>query len=172
MEPTESAAPDSRLRARQWRAPSSWLRGRRTSAATDTGTPGTPAAGTAAGTLSTAVAPRERAWTSPTAQSAEAGAGPADGPGPHEAREPWPLLPVLIVTVAALLLGAGFFQAVADGHALFPSGTAGWSLAALTGLIVGHLARSAGTAGGAAGGGGARRRRSRAPVRSSPRTTR
>ncbi|CAM5727368.1 hypothetical protein SALBM311S_09353 [Streptomyces alboniger] len=35
--------------------------------------------------------------------------------------------------------GAGFYRAFTGGHALFPSGTVGWSLAVLTGVIVGHL---------------------------------
>src|SRR6202007_378920 len=40
---------------------------------------------------------------------------------------------------AAFVLGAGFYRAFSDDHALFPSGTVGWSLAVLTGIIVGHL---------------------------------
>ncbi|MEU6388987.1 bifunctional diguanylate cyclase/phosphodiesterase [Streptomyces sp. NPDC046939] len=50
-----------------------------------------------------------------------------------------PLLPGAIVTLAAVVLGAGFYRAFAGHHALFPSGTVGWSLAVLTGIIVGHL---------------------------------
>ncbi|MFI0242352.1 putative bifunctional diguanylate cyclase/phosphodiesterase [Streptomyces sp. NPDC016845] len=50
-----------------------------------------------------------------------------------------PLLPGAIVTLAAVILGAGFYRAFAGHHALFPSGTVGWSLAVLTGIIVGHL---------------------------------
>jgi diguanylate cyclase (GGDEF)-like protein len=52
----------------------------------------------------------------------------------------WPALPAAIVAAAAFALGAGFYQAFSGDHALFPSGTAGWSLAVLTGIIVGHLA--------------------------------
>ncbi|MBO1336361.1 EAL domain-containing protein [Streptomyces sp. VRA16 Mangrove soil] len=50
-----------------------------------------------------------------------------------------PLLPGAVVALAAVVLGAGFYRAFTAGHALFPSGVAGWSLAILTGIIVGHL---------------------------------
>jgi diguanylate cyclase (GGDEF)-like protein len=50
-----------------------------------------------------------------------------------------PALPAVVVTAAAVALGAGFHGAFSGHHALFPSGTAGWSLAVLTGVIVGHL---------------------------------
>ncbi|MFJ4824112.1 putative bifunctional diguanylate cyclase/phosphodiesterase [Streptomyces bacillaris] len=43
------------------------------------------------------------------------------------------------IGIAALLLAAGLYHAVRDGHALFPDGAVGWSLAVLTGIIVGHL---------------------------------
>ncbi|MFG2649479.1 putative bifunctional diguanylate cyclase/phosphodiesterase [Streptomyces sp. NPDC048436] len=49
------------------------------------------------------------------------------------------MLPVAIVATAAVVLGAGFFHGFTGRHALFPSGTVGWSLAVLTGFIVGHL---------------------------------
>lgn len=45
----------------------------------------------------------------------------------------------VVVAVAAAQLATGFYRTVRDGHALFPDGTAGWSLALLTGVIVGHL---------------------------------
>ncbi|WP_329455505.1 putative bifunctional diguanylate cyclase/phosphodiesterase [Streptomyces sp. NBC_01497] len=48
-------------------------------------------------------------------------------------------LPGLVVAAAAVVLLSGVLAAVRDGQALFPGGTAGWSLAALTGVIVGHL---------------------------------
>ncbi|MEW2545555.1 EAL domain-containing protein [Streptomyces sp. NPDC047002] len=48
-------------------------------------------------------------------------------------------LPGLVVAAAAVVLLAGVLAALRDGHALFPGGAAGWSLAALTGVIVGHL---------------------------------
>ncbi|MCF3961217.1 putative bifunctional diguanylate cyclase/phosphodiesterase [Streptomyces fuscigenes] len=48
-------------------------------------------------------------------------------------------LPGLVVAAAGLALLSGVFVAVRDGDALFPGGTAGWALAALTGVIVGHL---------------------------------
>ncbi|MFC8098184.1 EAL domain-containing protein [Streptomyces sp. NPDC057363] len=51
----------------------------------------------------------------------------------------WPALPAAVVAAAAFVLGAGFYRAFTDGQALFPSGTVGWSLAVLTGVVVGHL---------------------------------
>ncbi|MFG2576040.1 putative bifunctional diguanylate cyclase/phosphodiesterase [Streptomyces sp. NPDC048481] len=51
----------------------------------------------------------------------------------------WPALPAAVVGAAAFALGAGFYRAFTDGHALFPCGTAGWALAVLAGVIVGHL---------------------------------
>jgi len=54
-------------------------------------------------------------------------------------RQTWPALPAIVVAAAAFALGAGFYSALTGGHALFPSGTLGWSLALLTGIIVGHL---------------------------------
>lgn len=50
-----------------------------------------------------------------------------------------PMLPLTIVALAAAVLGTGFYRAFTGSHALFPSGAAGWSLAVLTGIIVGHL---------------------------------
>ena len=50
-----------------------------------------------------------------------------------------PGLSALVVTVAGLALGIGLFKVLSKGHALFPSGMRGWSLAILTGVIVGHL---------------------------------
>lgn len=44
-----------------------------------------------------------------------------------------------VIAIAALLLAVGFYRTVQDGHALFPDGAAGWSIAVLTGIIVGHL---------------------------------
>ncbi|MFJ9178496.1 putative bifunctional diguanylate cyclase/phosphodiesterase [Streptomyces sp. NPDC102360] len=50
-----------------------------------------------------------------------------------------PLLPGMVVALAAVVLGGGFYWSLREGHALFPSGTVGWCLAILTGIIVGHL---------------------------------
>ncbi|WP_328668100.1 bifunctional diguanylate cyclase/phosphodiesterase [Streptomyces sp. NBC_00322] len=50
-----------------------------------------------------------------------------------------PGLPVAVVVCAAALLVFGVFSTVGDGRALFPGSTAGWSLAVLTGIVVGHL---------------------------------
>ncbi|WP_434976388.1 putative bifunctional diguanylate cyclase/phosphodiesterase [Streptomyces aurantiacus] len=66
------------------------------------------------------------------------GAGP-DGADHEAGRGSWQLLPAAVVAAAAVVLGTGFFHAFTGGHPLFPSGTVGWSLAVLTGLIVGHL---------------------------------
>ncbi|BFO15557.1 hypothetical protein SHKM778_19450 [Streptomyces sp. KM77-8] len=55
-------------------------------------------------------------------------------------RQPsWPALPTAVVAAAGVVLSAGVLGAFTGGHALFPSGTVGWSLAVLTGIIVGHL---------------------------------
>ena len=61
---------------------------------------------------------------------------PGTGPERHLS---WPALPTGVVAAAGFVLGAGFYRAFTDDHALFPSGTVGWSLAVLTGIIVGHL---------------------------------
>ncbi|MFG2521970.1 putative bifunctional diguanylate cyclase/phosphodiesterase [Streptomyces sp. NPDC048527] len=50
-----------------------------------------------------------------------------------------PMLPLALVALASAVLGTGFYRAFTGSHALFPSGAAGWSLAVLTGIIVGHL---------------------------------
>ncbi|MEV0324065.1 putative bifunctional diguanylate cyclase/phosphodiesterase [Streptomyces sp. NPDC050658] len=165
MEPTESAAPDSRLRARLRRGAGAWLRRRRAARVVESGPAAVPG---------TAVERRERAWSTVagctnqelgTAGRANAGdggwdaAGQSSGQGgrsgwrsqawrgtdehgadhPADGRDPWPVLPVAVVATAAVVLGAGFFHAFTGHHALFPSGTVGWSLAVLTGFIVGHL---------------------------------
>ncbi|UYQ64563.1 putative bifunctional diguanylate cyclase/phosphodiesterase [Streptomyces peucetius] len=48
-------------------------------------------------------------------------------------------LPAVVVACAALLLATGIVRTVVEGHALFPAAANGWSLALLTGIIVGHL---------------------------------
>ncbi|MFJ3580825.1 putative bifunctional diguanylate cyclase/phosphodiesterase [Streptomyces sp. NPDC090127] len=48
-------------------------------------------------------------------------------------------LPGVAVGLAAAMLATGIYRAVSAGHGLFPGGAEGWSLAVLTGLIVGHL---------------------------------
>ncbi|MFD7388945.1 putative bifunctional diguanylate cyclase/phosphodiesterase [Streptomyces sp. NPDC059852] len=116
MEPTESAAPHSRLRrtAGAWRG---WA----------TRTADRPNTGTGRDTTDGGGALRD----------GEHAAGLSD---PDQERHPsWPALPASVVAAAALVLGAGFYRAFTGGHALFPSGTVGWSLAVLTGIIVGHL---------------------------------
>ncbi|MGC0329378.1 diguanylate cyclase (GGDEF)-like protein [Streptomyces sp. SAI-170] len=124
MEPTESAAPHSWLRrlAGVWRggwgAPRSADAREHATDRTGTGRLGTVPLGTARLT-----------------------AGQVHGlPGAEAERHAsWPPLPTAVVAAAGFTLGAGFYRAFTGGHALFPAGTAGWSLAVLTGLIVGHL---------------------------------
>ncbi|MFE4088796.1 putative bifunctional diguanylate cyclase/phosphodiesterase [Streptomyces sp. YIM B13502] len=125
MEPTESAAPGSRLRLRRLAVVR--RRGRED---------GRPAERPDA---------RGRAGAG-AADARDAGAArPAGGHGIGEAateteRHPsWPALPTAVVAAAGFVLGAGFLRAFTGGHALFPSGTVGWSLAVLTGIVVGHL---------------------------------
>ncbi|WDF41458.1 bifunctional diguanylate cyclase/phosphodiesterase [Streptomyces sp. T12] len=124
MEPTESAAPNSRLRrmAGVWRG---WAARTAQRSRSERG------AGSAAGQHT---ATEGRTTVQP-------GAGRTDDlPGSeHERHLSWPALPAAVVAAAGFVLGAGFYQAFSGHHALFPSGTVGWSLAVLTGIIVGHL---------------------------------
>ncbi|MET7569751.1 bifunctional diguanylate cyclase/phosphodiesterase [Streptomyces sp. NPDC005492] len=123
MEPTESAAPDSLLR----RLTGAW-RGSRPGAR-PVERPG--AQPRATGQYSTPDA-RHDAPLTPDHTS-----GLPDGEtGRHLT---WPALPTAVVATAGFVLGAGFFRAFTGDHALFPSGAVGWSLAVLTGVIVGHL---------------------------------
>ncbi|MEW1829626.1 bifunctional diguanylate cyclase/phosphodiesterase [Streptomyces sp. NPDC088196] len=123
MEPTESAPPDSLLR----RVTGAWRESRW--GARPVERPG--AQPRATGQYST---PDAR-HSAPL--SADPGSGLAGGDG--ERHPTWPALPTAVVVAAAFVLGAGFFRAFTGDHALFPSGTVGWSLAVLTGIIVGHL---------------------------------
>ncbi|MEU6650141.1 bifunctional diguanylate cyclase/phosphodiesterase [Streptomyces sp. NPDC046900] len=151
MEPTESAAPDSRLPLR--RISGAWRLCRRTARPSDRvrvevhgAMPGLlPGAASAPGASFGAGVPPNGAPGLP-AIVAPAAAGPLavwralvlpgrDG----ERHTPRPVLPMAVVTAAAFVLGAGFVRAFGEHHALFPSGTVGWSLAVLTGVIVGHL---------------------------------
>ncbi|HWM35533.1 MAG TPA: GGDEF domain-containing protein, partial [Streptomyces sp.] len=50
-----------------------------------------------------------------------------------------PGLPLFVVVGAGIALGTGAFRVVTEGQALFPDAVTGWSLAVLTGVIVGHL---------------------------------
>ncbi|MFE9248381.1 putative bifunctional diguanylate cyclase/phosphodiesterase [Streptomyces sp. NPDC007088] len=59
------------------------------------------------------------------------------GPGERGGRPA--ALPLVVVALAAALLGAGVVRALGARHGLFPGSVAGWSFAVLTGLIVGHL---------------------------------
>ncbi|MFB9465699.1 putative bifunctional diguanylate cyclase/phosphodiesterase [Streptomyces cinereospinus] len=123
MEPTESAAPYSRLR----RMAGAWRGGL---------SPARPASGAAT---------RDHGAGRPVVLdgrgTAALTAGHAAGlPGADTERHlSWPALPAAVVAAAGFALGAGFLRAYTGHHALFPSGTAGWSLAVLTGIIVGHL---------------------------------
>lgn len=56
------------------------------------------------------------------------------GPGGMSAR-----VPLVVVGLAAAVLALGISLKLRDGDALFPGGTTGWSLAVLTGIVVGHL---------------------------------
>ncbi|MFR9797067.1 putative bifunctional diguanylate cyclase/phosphodiesterase [Streptomyces sp. MS06] len=120
MEPTESVAPDARLpvriRAGAWRAGQWVARAWHGGGEQETGTP--------VGLRPAAPAP----------------AHPSGLPGTEAERHlSWPTLPASTVAAAAFVLGAGFYHAFSGSHALFPGGTVGWSLALLTGIIVGHL---------------------------------
>ncbi|NUP21333.1 MAG: GGDEF-domain containing protein, partial [Streptomyces sp.] len=124
MEPTESAAPHSRLRriTGAWRG---WVARTAERSRAERG------AGSAAG---------QHTVTDGRA-GVQLGAEPTAGlpDSDHERHLSWPALPASIVAAAGFVLGAGFYRAFTGSHALFPSGTVGWSLAVLTGVIVGHL---------------------------------
>ncbi|MEU1407164.1 bifunctional diguanylate cyclase/phosphodiesterase [Streptomyces sp. NPDC005728] len=125
MEPTESAAPDSRLRLR--RRAGAWRGSRWTGRSTDR--PGVRVHPAAPGTPAEAQTPIPLAIECPPEL-------PGTDPEQHVS---WPAMPAALVAAAGFALGAGFYRAFSGNHALFPGGTLGWSLAVLTGVIVGHL---------------------------------
>ncbi|HSX97951.1 MAG TPA: GGDEF domain-containing protein, partial [Streptomyces sp.] len=162
MEPTESVDPDSRLRLRRvsgaWRRGRSLLMGGRPFEGSRKGAPGqATAADSGTGPAwppGRASASAHRLLVPGPAQfgtAAGTGGGPSvtgalgEGsghglPGPDADRHlSWPALPAVIVGLAGAILGAGFYRAFVGSHALFPAGTVGWSLALLTGIVVGHL---------------------------------
>ncbi|MGW2949736.1 putative bifunctional diguanylate cyclase/phosphodiesterase [Streptomyces eurythermus] len=130
MEPTESVAPNARLRPRRrtgaWRENrwTGWAEGR-------TGVRPRPFTPRPAGPCA---APEPAVPLPPAAEPAPGLAG-AD----TERHPSWPALPAAVVAAAGFTLGAGFYRACVGNHALFPNGTVGWALALLTGVIVGHL---------------------------------
>ncbi|WP_329472289.1 bifunctional diguanylate cyclase/phosphodiesterase [Streptomyces sp. NBC_01723] len=117
MEPTESAAAGSRLRLR--RMTDAWHAGRWVGLR-------------AGGALYPAASVRGSVPPVP-------GHAPGLSGAESERHPSWPALPAAVVATAAFVLGAGFYRAFTGGHALFPDGTAGWSLAVLAGVVVGHL---------------------------------
>ncbi|MFD7700253.1 putative bifunctional diguanylate cyclase/phosphodiesterase [Streptomyces caelestis] len=141
MEPTESAARGSRPRLR--RVAVAWRRGRedgrpagRPGAMERTGARTADARGTDARGADARGADARGAGQ----QVAGHGPGLAELSEADAERHPsWPALPTAVVAAAGFVLGAGFLRAFTGGHALFPSGAVGWSLAVLTGIIVGHL---------------------------------
>lgn len=149
MEPTESTAPGSRLRraAGAWRG-SRWVtRVVERAGASERAKPAFPGAdgdGALRGTGLRSADGRDGARRGvglPGGETLDTGRRPA-GALPcadHERPLPWPPLPTAVVAAAGCVLGAGFYRAFTGGHALFPSGAVGWSLAVLTGIIVGHL---------------------------------
>ncbi|MEU6404499.1 bifunctional diguanylate cyclase/phosphodiesterase [Streptomyces sp. NPDC046985] len=130
MEPTESAAPDSRLR----RVAGAW-RGRpgRTGERADARKQPRRADPTAHTTGRFAVT-EVRAADAPAAEQ------PPQLPESEPVKPPCRRsLPVAVVAAAGIVLGAALREAVTGERAPFPSGAAGWSLAVLTGVIVAHL---------------------------------
>ncbi|MFF8991725.1 putative bifunctional diguanylate cyclase/phosphodiesterase [Streptomyces sp. NPDC014983] len=133
MEPTESVAPDSRLRLR--RRALAWRENLRPVREGGRTRPRGRAA--AAGS---AVPPHTRVPLAIEPAPGLVGAGVGIGGDQEPGRRlPWPALPTAVTAAAALVLCAGFLRAFGGRHALFPCGTVGWSLALLTGIIVGHL---------------------------------
>ncbi|MFI5966044.1 putative bifunctional diguanylate cyclase/phosphodiesterase [Streptomyces asoensis] len=152
MEPTESAAPDARLRRRRvagvwwgsrWTERSERQSGAPARQPSDTASQGAPYTGS----LGALPIPAHSAPYSPPRPAPRPAPDPrgsaAPHPGPSDAEADrhlsWPALPSAVISAAAFALGAGFYRAFTGHHALFPSGTAGWSLAVLAGVIVGHL---------------------------------
>ncbi|MFD4575918.1 putative bifunctional diguanylate cyclase/phosphodiesterase [Streptomyces sp. NPDC058417] len=135
MEPTESAAPDSGLRRR--RATGAWWGARSTPRSER------PPERVRAGTPLASLDPRGARPAPGPAGSARPGLVTAPGADPTggdaERLVSWPALPAAVVAAAGFALGAGFYRAFTGSHALFPSGTVGWSLPVLTGIVVGHL---------------------------------
>ncbi|MGN9762872.1 putative bifunctional diguanylate cyclase/phosphodiesterase [Streptomyces sp. SD31] len=124
MEPTESAAPNSRLRrmAGVWRE---WATRTAERSRSERGAESAAGQRTATEGRTTVQLGAEH---STDLQGSE-----------QERHLSWPALPAAVVAAAGFVLGAGFYRAFTGHHALFPSGTVGWSLAVLTGIIVGHL---------------------------------
>ncbi|MFE1108672.1 EAL domain-containing protein [Streptomyces rochei] len=110
-----------------------------TPAASTTGpVPTRPAGGRGPASRAPGRGPRGRI-PGPGAAPSRPGTAPVGTDADGERHLPWPALPSAVVAAASFVLGAGFYRAFTGGHALFPSGTAGWALAVLTGIVVGHL---------------------------------
>ncbi|WP_105970569.1 putative bifunctional diguanylate cyclase/phosphodiesterase [Streptomyces geranii] len=164
MEPTDSAAPRSRLRGGRisgaWRRGSALLTrrpepepgcepspagrtarfleragvgGRSTGPVGGSGRSGTGRRIVADSRVSAQMAPQLTAHL-----SAEERAARLHAQDP-ERQLSWPALPAAVVAAGGFVLGAGLYRGFTGHNALFPSGTAGWALAVLTGVIVGHL---------------------------------
>ncbi|MEU6480529.1 bifunctional diguanylate cyclase/phosphodiesterase [Streptomyces sp. NPDC047017] len=143
MEPTESAAPHSRLRRMTgaWRAGRERAQQRATTGRNPGRTTGRTTGRTAERSPGHAVpagGPHPRVHVHAARPAADRPHA-LPGAGPERQPSPRPALPAVLVAAAGLALGAGFYRAFTGSHALFPSGTTGWSLAVLTGIIVGHL---------------------------------
>ncbi|UIX30579.1 putative bifunctional diguanylate cyclase/phosphodiesterase [Streptomyces sp. GQFP] len=157
MEPTDSAAPPSRLRGSRisgaWRRGSALFKSRRPEPGQEQGmvrrtarfleragvggrTTG-PVSG-AGGTGQRIVADSRVSPQLTAHLTAEQRAAQLHAQDP-ERQLSWPALPAAVVAAAGFVLGAGFYRGFTGHNALFPSGTVGWALAVLTGVIVGHL---------------------------------
>ncbi|RSS09681.1 EAL domain-containing protein [Streptomyces sp. WAC05458] len=108
------------------------------SASTTGPVPTRPAGGRGPASRAPGRGPRGRI-PGPGAAPSRPGTAPVGTDADGERHLPWPALPSAVVAAASFVLGAGFYRAFTGGHALFPSGTAGWALAVLTGIVVGHL---------------------------------
>ncbi|WP_330287592.1 putative bifunctional diguanylate cyclase/phosphodiesterase [Streptomyces sp. NBC_00576] len=159
MEPTDSAAPPSRLRRSRisgfWRWGSGLLAGRpepgreqgaarRTARFLDragigVGTTGPAGRTGGSGGTGQRIVADSRVSTPLTAHlTAEERVAHLHAHDPARQLS-WPALPAAVVASAGFVLGAGFYRGFTGHSALFPSGTVGWAFAVLTGVIVGHL---------------------------------
>ncbi|MGW1726111.1 putative bifunctional diguanylate cyclase/phosphodiesterase [Streptomyces sp. NPDC002306] len=136
MEPTERAAADSRLRL--CRVTGAWRDSRRRSRSAAHADAQERADGRR--TTVNGHGPARNLVVDSLGQAGRGVEHPSGLPGTGSERHlSWPALPAGVIAAAGFVLGAGFYRAFTGSHALFPSGAVGWSLAVLTGIIVGHL---------------------------------
>ncbi|MFJ7202540.1 putative bifunctional diguanylate cyclase/phosphodiesterase [Streptomyces sp. NPDC098789] len=77
---------------------------------------------------------------SPETHPLDTGVATGSGGGQGARVQGWRVaVPFAVVGLSLVVLVVGIARALSDRHPLFPGGSAGWGLALLTGIIVGHL---------------------------------